>query len=148
MIGFLGEYEATVDSKNRFLLPGGLKKQFPENENKFVVSRGFDKCLLLNPIKTWEALVEKLSKLNDFDPKVRQFKLLLLGGATEVEMDGAGRLLLPPNLKEYAGLAKDIVLAADIDKFKIWDAQKYKQFFEDISADDFSNLAMEVGSKM
>ena len=148
MIGFLGEYEATVDSKNRFLLPGGLKKQFPEGENKFVVSRGFDKCLLLNPMKTWEALVEKLSKLNDFDPNVRKFKLILLGGATEIEMDGAGRLLLPPNLKEYAGLDKDIVLASDIDKFKIWDAKKYKQFFEGISADEFSSLAMEVGAKM
>jgi len=148
MIGFLGEYEATVDSKNRFLLPGGLKKQFPENENKFVVSRGFDKCLVLNPMKTWEALVEKLSKLSDFDPNVRKFKLILLGGATEIEMDGAGRLLLPPNLKEYAGLDKDIVLASDIDKFKIWDAKKYKQFFEGISADEFSSLAMEVGAKM
>jgi len=148
MIGFLGEYEATVDSKNRFLLPGGLKKQFPENENKFVVSRGFDKCLVLNPMKTWEALVEKLSKLSDFDPNVRKFKLILLGGATEIEMDGAGRLLLPPNLKEYAGLDKDIVLASDIDKFKIWEANKYKQFFEGISADEFSSLAMEVGAKM
>ena len=49
MVGFLGEYEATVDSKNRFLLPGGLKKQFPEGENKFVVSRGFEKLRLNKP---------------------------------------------------------------------------------------------------
>ncbi len=148
VIGFLGEYEATVDSKNRFLLPGGLKKQFPEGENKFVVSRGFEKCLVLNPMKTWEALVDKLAKLNDFDPKVRHFKLILLGGATEVEMDSAGRLLLPPSLKEYAGLNKDVVLASDIDKIKIWDAEKYKKFFEDLSPEDFSKLAGEVGANM
>jgi MraZ protein len=148
MIGFLGEYEATVDTKNRFLLPGGLKKQFPEGENRFVVSRGFEKCLVLYPIKAWEVLVEKLSKLNDFDPKVRQFKLIFLGGATEVELDSAGRLLLPPSLKEYAGLAKDIVLASDIEKIKIWDAVKYKQLFEQISAEDFSALAMEVGASL
>lgn len=148
MIGFIGEFEVTVDTKNRFLLPGGLKKQFPDGENRFVVNRGFEKCLILYPIKAWEVLVEKLSKLNDFDPKVRQFKLIFLGGATEVELDSAGRLLLPPTLKEYAGLSKDIVLASDIDKIKIWDAVKYKQLFEQISAEDFSALAMEVGANL
>ncbi len=147
-MSFIGEFEVTVDTKNRFLLPGGLKKQFPDGENRFVVSRGFEKCLILYPIKAWEVLVEKLSKLNDFDPKVRQFKLIFLGGATEVELDSAGRLLLPPSLKEYAGLTKDIVLASDIDKIKIWDAVKYKQLFEQISAEDFSALAMEVGANM
>ena len=148
MVGFLGEYEATVDSKNRFLLPGGLKKQFPEGENKFVVSRGFEKCLVLYPMKTWETLVEKLAKLNDFDPKVRQFKLGFLGGATEVELDGAGRMLLPSSLREYAGLTKDVILASDIDKIKIWDADRYKKFFEELSAEAFSALAMEVGANM
>lgn len=144
MIGFLGEYEATLDSKGRFLLPGGLKKQIPEGENRFVISRGFEKCLNLYPMKTWEGIMDRISKLNDFDPKVRQFKLLFLGGATEVELDSAGRMLLPPSLKEHAGLSKDIVLASNVDKINIWDAGKYKQFFEEFSSDAFSNLAKEV----
>ena len=144
MIGFLGEYEATLDAKGRFLLPGGLKKQLPDGENRLVISRGFEKCLNLYPIKTWESIVEKLGKLNDFDAKVRQFKLLFLGGATEVELDSAGRMLLPPSLKEHAGLNKDIVLACSLDKIAIWDAGKYKQFFEDFSSEAYSNLAQEV----
>ncbi len=144
MLGFLGEYEATLDAKGRFLLPGGLKKQFPDGENQFVVSRGFEKCLNIYPVKTWEAIVEKLNKLNDFDPKVRQFKLFFLGGATVVELDSAGRLLLPQLLKEYAGLTKEIILASNVDKINIWEAGKYKQFFEEFSSDDFSNLAQEV----
>jgi MraZ protein len=62
MIGFLGEYEATLDSKGRFLLPGGLKKQLPEGENRLIISRGIEKCLTLYPIKTWEDIVAKLIK--------------------------------------------------------------------------------------
>ena len=144
MIGFLGEYEATIDSKGRFLLPGGIKKQLPEGENRFVISRGFEKCLNLYPMQTWASIMERIGKLNDFDPKVRQFKLYFLGGATEVELDSAGRMLLPPTLKEHAGLVKDIVLASNVDKINIWDAGKYKQFFEEFSSDDFSALAHDV----
>ncbi len=144
MQGFHGEYEATVDAKGRFLLPGGLKKQLPEEESRFILSRGFEKCLTLYPLKSWELIIAKISKLNDFDPKVRQFRRQFLGGATEIELDGAGRMLLPGTLREFAGLNKDIVLAAALDRFEIWDASKYTQLFEDFSPDAFSNLAQEV----
>lgn len=144
MLNLLGEYEATIDSKGRFLIPGGLKKQLPEGDSRLVISRGIEKCLTLYPLATWEPIAAKIRLLNDFDPKVREFKRLFLGGATEVELDNAGRLLLPQQLKEYAGLGKDIVLAADLDKIIIWDSSKYKQFFEDFSPEAFSNLAATV----
>ena len=144
MNGFHGEYEATVDAKGRFLLPGGLKKQLPEGETHFILSRGFEKCLTLYPIKSWELIIAKISQLNDFDPKVRQFRRQFLGGATEIELDSASRMLLPASLKEFAGLGKDIILAAALDRFEIWDASKYKQLFEDFSPDAFSDLAKEV----
>lgn len=145
MNGFHGEYEATVDVKGRFLLPGGLKKQLPEGENRFIISRGFEKCLTLYPLKSWEQIIAKISQLNDFDPKVREFRRQFLGGATEVELDSAGRMLLPQTLKEFAGISKgSIVLAAALDRFEIWDAGKYKQLFEDFSPEAFSSLAAEV----
>ena len=144
MQGFHGEYEATVDAKGRFLLPGALKKQLPEGESRFILGRGFEKCLTLYPLKSWEIITSKIAQLNEFDPKVRQFRRQFLGGATEVELDSAGRMLLPGFLKEFAGLGKDIVLAAALDRFEIWDATKYKQLFEDFSSEDFSNLAQEV----
>jgi len=144
MNGFHGEYEATVDAKGRFLLPGGLKKQLPEGESRFILSRGFEKCLTLYPLKSWELIIAKISQLNDFDPKVREFRRQFLGGATEIELDSAGRMLLPSSLKEFAGLSKDIVLAAALDRFEIWDSSKYKQLFENFSSEAFSTLAKEV----
>ena len=72
------------------------------------------------------------------------FAGIFLNGATFVEPDTAGRLLVPPNLKEHAGLEKDIVLVAAVNKVEIWDSNKYKQLFESFSPDAFSSLANEV----
>ncbi|UEG50302.1 division/cell wall cluster transcriptional repressor MraZ [Ferruginibacter lapsinanis] len=148
MIGFLGEYEVTMDAKGRFLLPAGFKKQLPEDgANLFVINRGIEQCLSLYPIKSWEPIFENISKLNDFDPKVRDFRRYFLNGATQLELDSAGRLLIPKTLMEYAGLEKDVVLASAVDKIEIWDKSKYKQFFETFSRDSFSSLANEVMNK-
>ena len=151
MTGFLGEFEATLDAKGRFLLPAGLKKQLPEGDaNLFVINRGFEQCLTLYPIKSWEPLFADINKLNEFDPKARQFRRHFLNGATHVEPDSAGRLLVPPNLKDHAGLQKDIVLVSAVNKIEIWDSNKYKQFFDSISSEALSDLGNQVlggGSK-
>jgi MraZ protein len=147
MIGFIGEYESTIDTKGRFLLPSGLKKQLPENETSFVINRGFEKCLTLFPLKSWDPLYKDISKLNDFDPEVRSFRRYFLNGANEVELDGAGRLLLPKNLMEHASLEKDIVLVSAVNKIEIWDKIKYQQFFDTFSPEAFSNLANRVMNK-
>ena len=145
MTGFLGEFEATLDAKGRFLLPAGFKKQLPEGEaERFVINRGFEKCLALFPMKTWEPLFAKINGLNEFDPKQREFRRAFLNGATYVGPDTAGRILLPPSLKVYAELQKDIVLMATGDKLEIWDSNKYKQFFDSISSDALSDLGKDV----
>ena len=144
MIGFLGEYEVTLDAKGRFLLPASLKKQTGEEAGSFVINRGFEKCLGLYPMKSWEPIFEQISKLNDFDPKVRSFRRYFLNGATMMELDSASRLLIPQNLKDYAGLEKDIVLVTAVNKIEIWVKVKYQQFFESFSPEAFSSLANEV----
>ena len=145
MTGFLGEFEATLDAKGRFLLPAGFKKQLPEGEtDRFVINRGFEKCLSLYPMRTWEPLFAKINGLNEFDPKQREFRRTFLNGATYVEPDTAGRILLPPSLKVYAELQKDIVLMATGDKLEIWDSNKYKQFFDSISSDALSDMGKDV----
>ncbi|MFO0415314.1 MAG: division/cell wall cluster transcriptional repressor MraZ [Bacteroidota bacterium] len=145
MTGFLGEYEVTIDAKGRFLLPAGFKKQVPEDwGNQYVISRGIEPCLTLYPMKNWEPIFSKISELNAFDPKVRQFQRYFLNGATTVELDTAGRLLIPQNLKVYAELDKDAVLVSAVQKIEIWDKKKYQQFFENFSPESFSSLADEV----
>jgi MraZ protein len=148
MIRFLGEYEATLDAKGRFLFPVGFKRQLPQEESqRFVINRGFKKNLNLYPIQNWDQLFDEIEKLSEFDPKVREFLDFFLNGATFVETDSAGRLLIPPNLKEQSGLEKDIVLVAKIKRIEIWDSNKYKQLFESFSEERYSNLANEVMNK-
>ncbi len=148
MASFLGEYESTVDPKGRFLLPAGLKKQLPgEGPAQFVINRGFEACLTLYPLSNWEPIFRKISELNEFDPKVREFRRYFLNGAIQVETDGAGRILLPKNLVQHAGIDKDIILACGVDKIEIWDKVKYQQFFDNFSPATFSLVANEVMNK-
>ncbi len=144
MSTFRGEYGSTVDAKGRFLLPAGIKKKLPEGTTTFMLNRGIEKCLTLYTVESWEAIEQQVSQLNDFDEQTRIFRRKFLGGVTEVELDVAGRMLLPPTLKEYAGLAKDIILVGLLDKIEIWDSAKYNQLFEDFSSDSFSKLAANV----
>lgn len=145
---FLGEFEATLDPKGRFLLPVSFKKQLTEEQGLlFVINRGFEKCLCLYPVENWNPLYAKIKALNEFDPKARDFRRKFLNGATKVGPDSAGRILIPPNLKAYAELDKDIVLSAAGDKLEIWDSNKYKQFFESFSQDEYSDLGDQVMNK-
>jgi len=145
MIVFLGEYEVTLDAKGRFLLPVGIKKQLPEDASeKFVIARGFEKCLTLYPKKNWDPIMAELIKVNDYKAENREFLRYFTMGAAEMDLDSAGRLLVPPNLKEYAGLEKDIVLVSVINKIEIWDKSKYQQFFDSFSLEKYSDLAERV----
>ena len=148
MVDFLGEYEVTLDVKGRFLLPAGFKKQLGEDRpGQFVINRGIEACLSLYPMQSWVPIFAEVSKLNEFDPKVRQFRRYFLNGATHLEVDSAGRLLIPKTLMEYAGLEKDVVLVSAVNKIEIWDKSRYMKFFESFSPESYSELANEVMNK-
>lgn len=143
-IGFLGEYEVSIDAKNRFLVPAGFRKQLPEGaEDRFVINRGFENCLTVYTIESWSKLSEQINKLNDFNPKVREFKRLFLNGATIVELDTAGRFLLPKPLQEFAGIKKDMVFSAQGNKIELWDKEAYHNYIK-ANAAGFSDLAATV----
>ncbi len=145
VIGFLGEYEVSLDQKGRFLMPAGFRKQLPDGtvSDRFVLNRGFETCLTLYPMFVWEEISAKIARLNDFNPKAREFKRLFLNGATIVELDAAGRINLPNPLMEYAGLSKEMVFAAQGNKVELWDKTTYYEYLRK-AAYSFSDLAAEV----
>jgi len=144
MTSFLGEYEVAMDAKGRFLLPSGLRKQMAEETGgQFVIKRDFEACLTIYPLDTWKAISDKINKLNDFKPEVREFKRLFLNGATIVELDSADRILVPRLLMEYAGLKKDAILASQGNKLELWDKDTFNKYIAQNSV-NMSRLAEEV----
>ena len=144
MAKFQGEYESTMDSKGRFLRPAAVKKQLPESENSFTISRGAGNCLTLYPKSTWDSILNKISGLNDLDPRVVVFKRNFLRGATEVSLDNAGKLNVPQSLLDYAGVKKDIVIFGVLSRFEIWDKTKYNEMFDSTSDATLSENAKAI----
>ncbi|MEI6852528.1 MAG: division/cell wall cluster transcriptional repressor MraZ [Bacteroidota bacterium] len=148
MLNLVGEYECKLDAKSRLLFPASLKKQIPSvgGEFRFVLSRGFEQCLVLYTAEDWKTRSEEVTRLNDFVSKNREFIRYFHRGATELELDGANRLLLPKSLLEYAEIEKDMVLSAFSNRIEIWESKRYKTLFT-ITPEDYSKLAEEVMGK-
>ena len=111
MTNFIGEFECKLDVKGRLMLPSGLRKQLnPESQERFVLNRGFEKCLVLYPKNDWEVVSAEVNKLNQYVKKNREFIRYFYRGASELGLDGTGRLLLPKRLLSYAGVEKKVIL--------------------------------------
>lgn len=122
-----GEYECRLDSKGRFALPSGLKKQLPDDQQKeFVLNRGLDECLVLYPVKIWEGELAKIHSKNQYVAKNRAFARMFMNGATPLELDGSNRVLIPKRLAAHAKINQDIVVVAAFDRIEIWDKATYE----------------------
>ena len=145
MSRFIGEYEATLDSKGRFLLPAGLKKIMPEGTATLVLNRGADNCLNLYLEEDWKKVAERLSQVNPYDSaQNRMVRRLLIAGAVYIDIDSAGRLNIPKKLSEYASLEKDLVLTGDLEKVEIWDKAKYDGLMEGITPEMLTEMSANV----
>lgn len=145
MLNLIGTYECKIDTKGRLLLPSKLKKQLlPIIEDGFVLKRAvFQSCLELYPMQEWNEMMAKVHKLNRFKKKNNDFIRRFTAGVKMIEMDGNGRLLVPKDLYDFAGLDKEIVLSSAINIIEIWDKDKYEQAINE-ATDDFADLAEEV----
>jgi MraZ protein len=122
-----GEYECRLDSKGRFAFPSGLKKQLPDDQQKeFVLNRGLDDCLVLYPVKVWEAELRKIHSKNQYVAKNRAFARMFQSGALPVELDGSNRVLIPKRLAAHAKIVQDLIVVASFDRIEIWDKATYE----------------------
>lgn len=149
MANFIGEFECKLDTKGRLMLPSGLRKQLdPAAQEKFVLNRGFEKCLVLYPKNEWEGISAEVNKLNQYVKKNRDFIRYFYRGASELTVDATGRILFPKQMLGYAEVVKEVVLFAYSNRIEVWDATTYNNLLTD-EPEDFSRLAEEVmgGSK-
>lgn len=127
-----GEYNHTLDTKDRFILPSKFRDKLKNLKNKqLCITRGLDGCLSLYSHDEWQQLEEKLSSLSFTKQQSRSFNRLLFSGATEVEADSQGRITVPEYLKDFAKIKREIVIIGVGNRVEIWDKEKWASFYQD-----------------
>ena len=145
MTNLIGTYECKADAKGRVMFSSALKKQLlPVVSEGFVVKRAvFQPCLELYPMREWNLMMEKINKLNRFVKKNNDFIRRFTAGVKVVELDASGRLLIPKDLCQFAGVQKQVVLSSAVNIIEIWDKDRYENAIDDATI-DFAELAEEV----
>ena len=144
---FRGIHQVSVDAKGRMTLPARLRDELAQYEEEGVVVTidPVSRCLLLYPLSEWELIQQKLDKLPTFQPQARRLQRLLVGHATDLEVDNAGRILLPAPLREFARLDKKLTILGQGKKLEIWSQEEWETQREDyLSQDALADLQTET----
>ena len=145
MMNFYETYECKIDEKGRLKLPSTLVKLLEATENKnFVVKRSVARtCLEIYPMAPWQKIMAKISKMNRFITENADFIRIFTSGVKNIELDASERILIPKDLKNFATLTKEVVIAGAGEIFEIWDKDVYEQITS-ISQEDFAKLSERV----
>lgn len=140
----IGEYKHTLDSKKRLSLPSKWREELGK---KLVVTKGLDNCLFVYPLREWEKITEKIGQLPLGQADTRSFNRFFLSGATEVEVDSVGRILVPEFLKDFGGLRNNLVLTGIHSRIEIWDEEKWIEYKRTIEsqADALAEKLGQIG---
>lgn len=122
---FLGEFKHNIDTKGRLAIPAKFRMQL---DGGAILTRGLDSCLFLFPKKEWDSLVEKLIRLPLAQAGSRAFVRLMLSGASDVDFDSQGRILIPESLRSYAHLDKKTVVTGLYNRIELWDVDAWDQY--------------------
>jgi len=134
---FRGPTKVTLDAKGRLAVPTRYRERIAARcDGHLVVTVDRDYCLLIYPLPDWEEIERKLVRLPALDRKARRLQRLMVGHATEVELDGHGRILLSKELREFAGLDKHTVLIGQGNKFELWDEERWNEKRDSWLADE------------
>ena len=141
---FSGEYRFNLDTKKRVNIPSGIRKMLPpESEGTLIFTRGFEGCVYVYSNDEWKRLTRKLSSLDSFNVKVRDFIRLFVGPAYKTTMDNQGRVLLPENILNMAKVEKEILLLGSLNKWEMWNPAIYESYMRQNNP-SLETLAQEI----
>ena len=141
---FIGEYKHTIDNKKRLAIPSKFRKDLGR---KAVITRGLDGCLVIYPNKEWVQMARKLESLPTSQIEARNFARIMLSGASEVDLDKLGRILVPDFLKDYAYLKKNVAILGISNRIEIWDEEKWQKYKKEteMAVGDIAEKLKELG---
>ena len=126
---FLGEFEHSIDDKGRVAIPARFREELGEG---MVLTRGFDLCLQAFPRHVWQQLAQKVSSLSLGNLEARNLRRMLFSNAAEVEVDRQGRILVPQNLREYAGISEQVVITGIDTYFELWSSERWRTVMDEL----------------
>ena len=129
---FMGEYEHSIDAKGRTIVPAKLRENLGDT---FVITKGLDGCLFGYAASDWEKFEGKLSELSVLNEKARKVSRYFLAGATSCDFDSQGRILIPANLREFAGLEKNLVFVGVAGRIEIWSKSRWDEINAECDSD-------------
>ncbi len=138
----MGEYNHTIDTKGRLIIPSKFRETLGD---EFVVTKGLDGCLFVYDSNEWQSFEEKLKSLPLTNKDARQFARFFLAGAAAVEVDKQGRILLPAVLRDFAGLEKEVVLVGVASRVEIWSKVKWENAAEYEDMEEIAEHMAELG---
>lgn len=128
---FRGVAQLNLDSKSRLAVPAKYRDALRVRcGGHLVVTADSDRCLLIYPLPDWEPIEQKLMALSSFNVQIRELQRRLVGYAEDVQMDATGRILVPPALRQFAQLEKNVVLIGQGNKFELWDKNNWEQLMD------------------
>lgn len=141
---FYGEYAHTIDNKGRLILPSKMREVAKNNfVEKFYITRGLDKCLFMLSEEEWKATEQKFKGMSFTKQDSRKFNRLYFSGAVEIVPDKQGRILLPPYLKDFAGIKKEVVIIGVSNRVEIWAKDEWQEFYK-ANLDSFEDTAEKL----
>ena len=140
---FRGSYEHTIDSKGRVSFPAQFRNILPKDNERLVITNYIPSHLWAFTFEAWIRLEEKIASLPLNDPDTREFKRFFVAGAHDVPIDKLGRILIPPRLREYAELNKEVTFAGSVTHIEIWSKENWRPAFE-ASESNFENVAKKL----
>lgn len=143
---FIGRFRHNIDSKGRVSIPVKFRELLQGRfEEHLIITSDFDGCLVAYPKDEWQTIAEKAKGLPMMQKEVKDFMRFFYSGAVECMLDKQGRILVPPELREYAGLNKEVILIGMFNKIEIWDIAKWREM-EQAASSNFAKISESMAS--